>query len=161
MILGKPTLFIEPGSIAITCKRGTDANDQTFQVWNSGNGIVNYSVSDTADWLSCTPQGSTISGYRSTITVIFKTSNLSPGEYDEIITIASTDSAVMNSPQKIPVHLSVKGGGGGGSGCFISSTTAAVPGTRVLSFIVMFVMIVGTSIYRSHRVSHEHPMTRR
>ena len=54
------------------------------------------------------------------ITVHLKTAGLAVGEYDKNITIMSADTNVTNSPQTIPLHVSVKGipelskGGGGG-----------------------------------------------
>jgi hypothetical protein len=137
-------LFIEPVLLVTSCVQGTDAYDQAFQVRVSGNVEANFTLSANVDWISMTPPGGTVSGDRTDVTVHFKTASFALGEYDGIITLFSGDTDVTNSPQTIPVHVSVKSeagggrGGGSGGGCFIISTsTEDDSGIQGIPFIVL------------------------
>jgi len=129
------TFSIDPTSLTISCTQGSDAADQSFQLWNSGNGTLNYFISADADLITISPSSGILTGDHTMITVHLKTSSLAVGEYDKIITITSTDEGVTNSPQTIPVNISVKGaeaestsgGGDGGGGCFISTSVSGSP----------------------------------
>jgi len=74
-------------------------------VWNSGGGTLNYSISDDAVWLSCSPGSGTSTGSHNTITVDYSTSGLSPGTYNATIEVNA--SGASNSPQAISVILTV------------------------------------------------------
>ena len=124
------TFSIEPTSLQVSCAQGSDAADQSFNIWNSGEGTLNYSLSTDADWIIGSPVSGTLTSDQTMITVHLKTAGLAAGEYDENITVTSTDTNVSNSPQTIPVHVTVKGetessGGGGGGGCFISTSVSS------------------------------------
>jgi hypothetical protein len=124
------TFSIEPTSLQVSCAQGSDAADQSFNIWNSGEGTLNYSISTDADWIIGSPVSGTLTSDQTMITVHLKTAGLAAGEYDENITVTSTDTNVSNSPQTIPVHVTVKGetessGGGGGGGCFISTSVSS------------------------------------
>jgi len=81
--------------------------DQTFNIKNSGDSVLNYTISSNKSWLSVNPQAGTSSGEWDSITVKAASSSFKVGTYNGIITITSTDAA--NSPQKIYVNLTVKG----------------------------------------------------
>jgi hypothetical protein len=86
-------------------------------------------------------------------TVHLKTAGLAAGEYEQKITAISSDTNVTNSPQTIPVHVSVKAaavlstggsGGGGGGGCFISTSVSNDDVPQGLYFFVFAgIMLVG------------------
>jgi hypothetical protein len=147
----KSTFSIEPASLSATCTQGSDAADQSTNLWNSGKGTLNYSISADADWITISPTNGVLTNDHNMITVHLKTAGLAVGEYDKNITIMSADTNVTNSPQTIPLHVSVKGipelskgGGGGGGGCFIS---ASVPNDHVqlgmYFFLFAGIMFVG------------------
>ena len=122
--LTSPTISFDPTSLSISSTQGNNASDQTFQLWNSGSGTLNYSLSAGTDWITFAPSSGVVTGDHSMITVHFNSSNLTVGEYNQDITITSTDPDITNSPQTIPVQLSVtesraKSNGGGGGGCCI------------------------------------------
>jgi photosystem II stability/assembly factor-like uncharacterized protein len=75
---------------------------QTFSIENSGGGTLNWSITDNADWLSCTPHSGTDSD---TVSMALDASGLSAGTYTGAITI--TDPNASNSPQSISVELQV------------------------------------------------------
>jgi len=93
------------GSLSPSTVAGGNASDQTFSVWNSGGGILNYAVSADQSWLSCSPVTGTSAGEMDAITVSYSTSLLASGTYSATITIS--DPAASNSPQTIPVSLTV------------------------------------------------------
>lgn len=146
---GQLTFSMDPASLAVSCTQGSDAADQSFQAWNLGNETLNYSISADAAWMTLSPSSGTLTGDHTIITVHLKTSSLAVGEYDQNITISSTDADVTNSPQTIPVHLSVKGAeaygkGGGGGGCFISTTVSDDIVLQGMLFLVLVgMMLIG------------------
>lgn len=101
----QPSISRDPVSLSNTCFEGSNAPNQNFNVWNSGEGTLGYSISDNAAWLSCSPINGTSTGEQDTITVTYTTSSLLPGNYAAIITIS--DSTASSSPQAIPVALMV------------------------------------------------------
>jgi hypothetical protein len=94
-----------PSSLSANAVVGNNASAQTFNVWNLGGGMLNYSISIDQSWLSCNPTSGTSAGEQDTITVNYSTTSLSLGTYTATITIS--DPAAGNSPQTIPVTLTV------------------------------------------------------
>ena len=144
------TIVLTPTTFSLSCAQGTDAADQSFQIGNSGKGTLNYSITTDADWITILPSSSsTLAGDNTMITIHFKTANLAVGEYDNTITITSQDAGVTNSPQTIPVNMSVKGaeaesksGGGGGGGCFISTSVSDSPNPLIPFFTFLGIGLI-------------------
>ncbi len=85
---------------------GEQAGAQAFEVWNSGRGELEYSITDNADWLRVSPPGGTSSNAaRTTHQVDFDTTGLAVGVYNAVITVSDTDAS--NDPQTIAVTLEV------------------------------------------------------
>ncbi len=100
-----PTLTRSPASLAQTITQGQTAGSQSFDVWNSGEAIVTYTISDDATWLSVNPASGSSTGEYDAIAVNYATSGLAAGSYNATITI--TAAAASGSPQTIPVTLTV------------------------------------------------------
>jgi hypothetical protein len=81
---------------------GTNPGPKTFFISNRGGGTLNWSVTDDADWLYCTPTSGTDSAV---ITVLVYISGLSVGTYTGIITVE--DQNAFNSPQTVTITLRV------------------------------------------------------
>jgi hypothetical protein len=79
-----------PASLSQSVTQGQDAGSQSFEVWNSGGGTLNYSISDDAPWLSCNPASGSSTGGHDTIQVNYSTSGLAAGTYNGTITISAT-----------------------------------------------------------------------
>jgi hypothetical protein len=79
-----PNIAMDPASLSNSCPLGTNAPSQSFDVWNSGTGTLNYSISSSVNYY---------------------TAGLVTGNYTAIITISA--SGITNSPQTIPVNLDV------------------------------------------------------
>lgn len=102
--LGSPTISVSSSSLTVSCMEGQNASDQTFEVWNSGGGTLNYTVTSNAWWMSVTPTSGSSTGEHDTITVQFNTSSVLPGNYtDGVITV----SAPGVSSQTVQVNLTV------------------------------------------------------
>src|SRR3990172_436033 len=100
-----PSISVSPASLSASAAQGGNASSQSFQVRNSGGGTLSYTISDSATWLSTTPTSGTSTGGQDTITVNYATSGLSAGTYSATITV--TASGATNSPQTIPVSLTI------------------------------------------------------
>lgn len=100
-----PAISYSPGVLSGSCTAGANAASQTFAVWNSGGGTLSYTVTEYVSWLSVSPTSGTSVGEDNTHVVSYSTSGLAVGTYQATITI--TGSGASNSPQTIPVHLTV------------------------------------------------------
>jgi len=103
-----PQISFTPESLTFTAVEAssTPAN-KTLAIWNSGIEILNWSVSDDAEWLSESPtNGSSTDAHDTTsVTVSVNTTGMSDGDYSANITI--TAPGASNSPQTVPVSLYV------------------------------------------------------
>ena len=81
---------------------GPSPGSQTFLIDNIGSGTMNWTVSDDATWLSCTPLSGTNAGV---VTVSVNASGLGAGEYNGTITVSSANAS--NSPRTVTVTLDV------------------------------------------------------
>jgi len=100
-----PTISRSPVSLSPASTEGNNASSQTFDVWNSGGGTLNYTISDNASWLSCSPSSGSSTGGQNAITVTYNTSGLTAGSYSA--TINTTDTVGSSPPQTISVSLTV------------------------------------------------------
>ncbi|MDY6950415.1 MAG: S8 family serine peptidase [Thermodesulfobacteriota bacterium] len=100
-----PVISMDGTSISGSCLQGHDASPQTFEIWNSGEGTFEYSITDDGAWLTCTPSEGTASEEHDTITVAYETSGMTPDTYTATITVNAPEAA--NSPSAMPVSLTV------------------------------------------------------
>ncbi len=100
-----PEISLDPSTLSPSCAAGDDAPGQSFDVWNSGGGTLDYTVSDDAGWLSVSPTSGSSTGEQDTVTVSYHTSGLCDGTYGATITVSSPDAG--NSPQTVSVSLTV------------------------------------------------------
>jgi formylglycine-generating enzyme required for sulfatase activity len=103
-----PRLAVYPTALAPLCTQGQNATAQSFVVWNSGGGTVNYTISASTNWLSCTPTSGSSTGGTNAIAVNYTTATLAAGTYAGTITV--TAAGVNGSPQIINVTLKVEPG---------------------------------------------------
>jgi hypothetical protein len=103
-----PQITMDTAILQPVVTEGSNATTNTFKVWNSGTGTLNYSVSDDAAWLNVTPAGgsSVGAGSKQTHTVSYATAGLPAGNYTGVITV--TDTNATNSAQTINVQLTVR-----------------------------------------------------
>jgi len=63
--------------------------DTSFEIWNSGEGTLTYSLSESCSWVSVSPTGGSSTGEHDTITVSVDTTGLSLGSHSCTIDISS------------------------------------------------------------------------
>jgi hypothetical protein len=85
---------------------GISTSSQILFVDNSGEGTLNWSVTDNVSWLNCSPSSGTNAG---SVTVSVDVTGLSAGIYTGTITVS--DPTATNSPQTVSVTLNVYGSG--------------------------------------------------
>jgi hypothetical protein len=100
-----PTIVRSPSSFNRSVVQGSNPTSNVFTVANSGGGVMSYSITDNASWLSVTPTGGTATTETDNITINYTASLLTSGPYDATITI--TAPGATNTPQTISVHLDV------------------------------------------------------
>jgi hypothetical protein len=105
-LIATPAISYSPASFNST-QSGANLENMTLEVWNSGGGTLNWSLTDDATWLSENPTGGSSTGADDTtlVTVWVNTTGMSAGDYSASITI--TAPGVSNSPQTVPVSLHV------------------------------------------------------
>ena len=102
-----PEIYVLPQSLAFSAKQGAVSNpsSQTLRIKNTGQQILNYAISDDANWLDVTPKNGSSTGGENTHSVSVNVKNLSEGTYRGKITI--TDANASNSPESVEVTLTV------------------------------------------------------
>ena len=101
-----PTIGFSPTSFSFSATEGgANPADQTLDIWNSGYGTLVWSISDDADWLSLSPLCGSSIGEHDLVALFVDISGMSASSYNGTITI--TAIAATNSPQTVPVELTV------------------------------------------------------
>ena len=100
-----PELKLSTTGLTASCTVGTNPSNQSFTIRNSGTGTLNYTLSDDAAWLAASPASGASTGEADTITISFSAAALTAGDYTATITL--TAPGATNTPQTLPVHLTV------------------------------------------------------
>jgi len=101
-----PTISRSPASFTRNVMEGSNLPNDSFTVANSGGGLLDYTISDNANWLSVNPAAGTSAGESDTITISYNTSSLAEGPHTGTITIEAPGAA--NTPQTVVVNLTVQ-----------------------------------------------------
>jgi hypothetical protein len=116
----EPTIAFSPSSFSFSAAEGGDnPASKTLKIWNSGTGMLNWSVSDNANWLSLSPTSGSSTGEKDEITVSVDISGIDAGDYDATITISA--EGATNTPQTVSVSLHI----GTGSSYYSLTTTVS------------------------------------
>lgn len=103
---GIAVLSRAPIALSQTASHGVNATSQTFQVQISGS-HANYTISNSAAWLSASPAFGSGSNVTVTHTLNYNTAALPIGSYTNTLSILSTNAA--NSNLTLSVALSIFG----------------------------------------------------
>jgi len=99
-------ISFSPASLSFTAgEGGSNPASETLQIWNSGVGRLDWTLSDDAAWLSENPTGGSSIGEHDTVAVRVDIAGMSDGDYSADITINATGAG--NSPQTVPVNLHI------------------------------------------------------
>jgi len=103
---GIPIINKMPDLLSPVCAAGNNAPGEKIYLYNGGNGILNYTISDGGcAWLECSPASGSSTGETDMVNVTYSTSGLPAGSYNATITISDPNAA--NTPQTIQVNLTV------------------------------------------------------
>lgn len=106
-ISGEDVDFIEVDKLAFnfTAEKPVQPNPQTFQVRNSGEGNLSYTISSDKNWLIVNPVSGSSSGEWDTIKVSVDITSLKAGVHTGTISVSSPEA--YNSPVRMSVSLTV------------------------------------------------------
>ncbi len=85
---------------------GDDPDGKSFQIWNSGDGRLYYTISTEEDWLFVSPESGTSSGEKDTIDVEVDISRLNKGTFTGEITVENDDDS--SNSETIRVTLTIE-----------------------------------------------------
>jgi hypothetical protein len=102
LTVGIPEIALSRTGLYFGASGGVQTGSQSFFVSNSGSGRLNWTVTDNAGWLNCTPASGTDSGV---IDVSVNSSGLAPGTFTG--TVYVNDPNAINSSQVLSVTLKV------------------------------------------------------
>jgi len=101
-----PVISFSPERLRFTAvEEGSNPANRTLEIWNSGIGTLNWTLSDDAAWLSKSPTGGSSIGEHDTAAVSVNIAGMSAGDYSASITI--TAPGASNSPQVVSVSLHI------------------------------------------------------
>ncbi len=95
-----PVLELDPDTVHVVAIVGQSPSPKTFLVFNSGEGMMTYSTTESSKYItSISPSSGTAP---QTVTVSFNTITMPPGDFYDAITVTSAEA--INSPQDLIVH---------------------------------------------------------
>ncbi len=98
-----PTIGLSATTLSFSAVQGSsNPTNKTISVSNSGSGTLNWTATESSNWLSLSPASGTGAG---TISVAVNTTGLSIGTVTAPITIAA--SGATNTPQTVTVSLTI------------------------------------------------------
>lgn len=100
-----PAMSLSRTSIERTVQAGQSLPNDIFHVSNTGEGILNFSVSDDAAWLSASPPAGSSPGPPRVVAIAYNVPGLGVGDYQGAIRVASMEAS--NWPQMVTVKLHV------------------------------------------------------
>jgi hypothetical protein len=102
---GPPVIQIAPQSFSREVYGGKTLTDDTFTLENTGESVLEFSITDDADWLEAFPATGTTASETDTITLSYTPDGLEAGTYAATVMVADPDAS--NSPQAVDVTLTV------------------------------------------------------
>ena len=100
-----PAICSTPSIDFYAAYNGTNPGNKTLELWSSTPCMLNWSLTDNADWLSENRTNGTCTDVHSPVTVSANSSGMPLGNYTANISIESPDA--NNSPRIVPVTLHV------------------------------------------------------
>jgi hypothetical protein len=100
-----PAIGYSTVGIERTVQAGQNLPSELIHVSNTGEGVLNFTVSVNTNWLGVSPNAASSVGPRRAITLAYSTAALAVGNYAAALEIGSTNA--VNSPRTIPVRLHV------------------------------------------------------
>ncbi|MFC1601596.1 right-handed parallel beta-helix repeat-containing protein [Candidatus Sumerlaeota bacterium] len=104
-----PVISLSPPAISRGVTEGGTLSQDHFNLSNTGNELLGYTITDNANWVSVSPSvGGLGAGGTQQLDVNYNVANLEPGSYAANIQVS--DPAALNTPQSLTIHLTVSEG---------------------------------------------------
>jgi hypothetical protein len=103
-----PTIAFSPAGLSFSAVAGeANPTNKTLQIWNSGTGTLDWSVSDDADWLTLAPTSGSSTGEQDVVNVTASVdmTGMTAGSYLATITITAPEAT--NTPRTLAVSLTL------------------------------------------------------
>lgn len=104
LTVNRLSLSVSPASLTFNAVLGSNPANQTLNITGVGSGVLNWTASDNAAWLTVSPANGTAPA---TLTAAVNTNGLAAGTYNATLTVSAAGAA--NSPVTIPVSLTIRG----------------------------------------------------
>ena len=103
-----PTIAADKTNVVLQIAKGQNPTDQALLIYNAGESVLKYAVSNNVSWLNLSGEVvGTSSNESHQVMLSFSTATLAVGTYQGAVTI--TDTNASNSPLVVPVLLTVLG----------------------------------------------------
>jgi hypothetical protein len=83
---------------------GSTSTSLPFTISNTGEGTLEWSVSENADWISVNPANGSISDAQASVAVSVDRAGMNPGDYSESITVSSNAGSAV-----VQINMTVEG----------------------------------------------------
>ena len=101
-----PEISVSSSSFSLNVREGeSNLSSLILGIWNSGGGILNWSVSDDASWLSLSPTSGSSTGEVDDVTLLLNIFGMTAGNCVAIIAISA--SGVSSSPETVIINLAI------------------------------------------------------
>lgn len=103
---GSPAVAFAPPVLTNAAPECRDVTlTQPLQVWNSGGGLLNYTLTPSVPWLTVSPGTGSSVGQTNTHTVTCLSSALASGPYTGVITLQSTDDPGFSATVEVRLQV--------------------------------------------------------
>jgi hypothetical protein len=101
-----PAIAANPANFSFDAPEGeANPSSQTLSIWNSGAGVLTWTVNASADWLSLSPTNGSSTGETDNVTLSVDISGMDAGNYAAVVTISASEAT--NTPQNVVLNLAI------------------------------------------------------
>lgn len=106
--LSRPVIWLSTFELSFAAyESGPNPSSQTLKIKNSGQGTLEYSISDDADWLTIEPASGTSNGQSNEHVIAVNKDGLAAQESNYTAALTVTSSQAYNNPQRVSVSLEI------------------------------------------------------
>jgi hypothetical protein len=100
-----PVIGLSAGAVERTVQFGQSLPNDVLRVRNTGEGLLNFSVTKDVPWLTVSPVNGSSAGPERPLSLAYNTATLPVGDYEGVVQISSLNA--VNSPQNVRLKLHV------------------------------------------------------
>lgn len=105
ILSGLPSIQLDLTNIVRTVYSTTSSVAMTFRVWNGGDGVMGYTLSNAASWCEISPNAGLSTGQQDQVTLTVRPQDLGVGVVTTQVWIVSPDAT--NSPRSVTLTVNV------------------------------------------------------